>query len=88
MINIRDPNRLYNFYSQLCEIHRRSFPDQRFGQFMMNALGWINSTKKIDPFFPEEDKMLELFKQYANSHSMWYQGWNVLNRKEKSNGES
>lgn len=85
MINIRDLNRLYNFYSQLCEIHRISFPDQRFGQFMMNALGWINSTKKIDPFFPEEDKMLELFKQYANSNSMWYQGWNVLNRKESNN---
>lgn len=82
---MRDPNRLYEFYQQLCEIHRKSFPDQRFGQFMMNALGWINSTKKVDPFFPEEDKILELFKEYANSNSMWYQGWSLL-KKEKPNG--
>lgn len=52
----------------------------RMGQFLLNALGWINSTKKIDPFFLEEDKMIELFKEYANSNSMWYQGWDVLNK--------
>lgn len=50
----------------------------RLGQFLLNALGWINSTKNIDPFFPEEDEMLKLFKEYANSNSMWYQGWDVL----------
>jgi hypothetical protein len=53
----------------------------RFGQFMMNALGWISSTKKRDPFFPEEDEMLNLIKEYANSNSMWYQGWELLNKK-------
>ena len=59
-----------NFYSQLCEIHKKSFPDMREGQFLLNALGYINSTLKRDPFFPESEEMLELFKEYANSNSM------------------
>lgn len=79
VIYIRDINRLDKFYSQLCEIHKKSFPDMRLGQFLLNALGWINNTKKRDPFFPEEDEMVELFKEYANSNSMWYQGWDILN---------
>lgn len=67
---MRNPKRLDNFYNELKEIHKRSFPDLRFGQFMMNVLGWI--AKKRDPFFPEEDEMLELIKEYANTNSMWY----------------
>lgn len=77
---MRNPERLDSFYSELCEIHKKSFPDMRFGQFMLNALGWINSTKKIDPFFPKENMMMELLKEYANSNSMCYQGWNLLNK--------
>ena len=53
----------------------------RLGQFMLNVLGWLNSTKRIDPFFPEDDKMIELIKEYANSNSVWYQGWDILNKK-------
>ena len=77
---MRSLERLDNFYNELKEIHKRSFPDMRFGQFMMNALGWINSTKKRDPFFPEEDEMLNLIKEYANSTSYWYQGWDLFNK--------
>ena len=72
--------RLDKFYDELKEIHKKSFPDMRFGQLMMNFLGFVNSTKKRDPFFPEEDEMLELFKEYANSNSLWYQGWDLLNK--------
>ena len=78
---MRNPERLDNFYNELKEIHKRSFPDMRFGQFMMNVLGWISSTKKRDPFFPEENEMLNLVKEYANSNSMWYQGWDLFNSK-------
>ena len=78
---MRKPERLDSFYAELKEIHKHSFPDMRFGQFMLNALGWISSTKGIDPFFPEEDRMLDLIKEYANSNSMWYQGWELLNKK-------
>ncbi len=75
---IRNTERIDKFYLQICDIHKKSFPDMREGQFLLNVLGWINNTKKIDPFFPETDEMLELFKEYANSNSMWYQGWEVL----------
>ena len=64
---MRNPERLDSVYLQLCEIHKKSFPDMRFGQLMMNFLGFVNSTKKRDPFFPEEDEMLKLFKEYTNS---------------------
>lgn len=62
---MRDPNRLDNFYFQLREIHKTKFPDWRFGQLMSNFFGWLYETKKIDLFFPEEDKMLEYFKEFA-----------------------
>ena len=77
---MRKVERLDKFYDELKEIHKKSFPDMRFGQLMMNFLGFVNSTKKRDPFFPEEDEMVELFKEYANSNSMWYQGRDLLNK--------
>ena len=76
---IRNPERLDNFYSQFCEIHKKSFPDMREAQYMLNLLGWINSTKKRDPFFIETQEFLEYAKEYANSNSMLYQGWDLLN---------
>lgn len=78
---MRKPERLDGFYDELREIHKKSFPDMRFGQFVLNVLGWINSTKQRDPFFPEEDEMITLIKEYANSNSMVYQGWDILNKK-------
>ena len=77
---IRNPERLDNFYSQLCEIHKKSFPDMREAQYMLNLLGWINSTKKRDPFFIETQEFLEYAKEYANSNSMWYRGRDLLNK--------
>ena len=79
-MNIRNPERLDNFYSQLCEIHKKSFPDMRETQYMLNLLGWINSTKKRDPFFIETQEFLEYAKEYANSNSMWYRGWDLLKK--------
>ena len=64
---MRKVERLDKFYDELKEIHKKSFPDMRFGQLMMNFLGFVNSIKKRDPFFPEEDEMLKLFKEYTNS---------------------
>ena len=43
----------------------------RFGQLCSNFFGWLMSEKKIDLFFPEEDSMIEYFKEYANKNSMW-----------------
>lgn len=63
--NIRNPDRLDNFYLQLCEIHKRSFPDWRFGQLCSNFFGWLASEKKIDLFFPEESEMLTFLKEFC-----------------------
>ena len=52
----------------------------REAQYMLNLLGWINSTKKRDPFFIETQEFLEYAKEYANSNSMCYQGWDLLNK--------
>ena len=60
---MRDKNRLYGFYAQLCDIQRENFPDWRFGQFMVNFLGWLGQRR--DAFFPEEDEMVVYLKQFA-----------------------
>lgn len=64
---MRNPNRLDLFYQTLIEIHKQKFPDIRFGQLMCNFFGWVMSSKGIDPFFPEEDKMIEYLKEYTNT---------------------
>lgn len=62
---MRDPDRLDPFYEELKRIHKESFPDLRFGQFMIVFISWLQSKKKVDPFFPEEDKMLDYFREFA-----------------------
>ena len=69
---MRNPERLDTFYDTLKDIHKKTFPDLRFGQFCSNFFGWLASEKKVDLFFPEEDKMIEYIKEYANTNSMWY----------------
>lgn len=66
---MRDANRLYKFYAKLTEVHVTHFPDWRFGQLMMNFLGYVQSTKRRDPFFPEEDEMLALLDEYVERMS-------------------
>lgn len=63
---MRNPNRLDKFYDEMKEIHKRSFPDWRFGQLMSNFFGWLMSEKKKDLFFPEEEDMIEYFREFAN----------------------
>ena len=38
---MRDPNRLNSFYNTMKKIHRKTFPDWRFGQLMSNFFGWL-----------------------------------------------
>lgn len=61
---MRDPNRLDKFYEEFKDIHKKNFPDWRFGQLICNFLGWYVN-KYGDPFFPEEEKMIEKFKEYV-----------------------
>ena len=60
---MRDPNRLDAFYNELAKIHKESFPDWRFGQFMMNFLSWYG----YDPFYIEENKFIEKLNEYVAS---------------------
>ena len=62
---MRDPNRLDNFYAELCKIHKEYFPDWRFGQFCSNFFTWLMTVKKKDLFFPEEEQMLEYLHEYC-----------------------
>lgn len=74
---MRDAEELKNVYAEIAEIHAKSFGDMRFGQFMLNFLGWVNSTKGRDPFFPESKEFVKYAKEYANNNSMWFQGWDL-----------
>ena len=49
---MRNPERLDKFYAELCEIHKKHFPDWRFGQLVVN----VASECGRDFFFPESRK--------------------------------
>lgn len=51
---MRDPKRIHEFLSELESVWSQ-VPDWRFGQLVVNVLG-------IDPFYIEDDKALEKFK--------------------------
>lgn len=58
---MRKPERLDKFYDELCRIHKEYLPDWRFGQFIFNLI-----SETGDPFFYEEDKMIEVIKKYVS----------------------
>ena len=60
---MRDPKRIYEFCNELANIWANSASDWRFGQLMMNVLGEMASTGR-DPFFPEEEEMIEFFRKF------------------------
>ena len=62
---MRDKNRLYKFYDELREIHMTHFPDWRFGQMIINVLAdWQTKTGR-DIFFPEDDEIIQIFRDYV-----------------------
>lgn len=56
---MRKPERLDKFYKELCDLHKNYLPDWRFGQLIFN---FISETG--DPFFYEEEAMIEMLKKY------------------------
>ena len=62
---MRDKNRLYKFYDELREIHMTHFPDWRFGQMIINVLADWQAKAGRDIFFPEDDEMIQIFKDYV-----------------------
>ena len=57
---MRDINRIDKFCAELAQIWKENVPDWRFGQLIVNVIG--SMTK--DPFFPEEDEMIEVFREF------------------------
>jgi len=60
---MRDIKRIRKFCNELASVWETSCPDWRFGQLVMNVLGDMQGSGR-DPFFPEEDEMIEYFKKY------------------------
>lgn len=58
---MRKPERLDKFYKELCDLHKSYLPDWRFGQLIFN---FISETG--DPFFYEEEVMIEMLKKYIS----------------------
>lgn len=56
---MRNPNRIDDFCKKLAE-YWHEVPDWRFGQLIINVFNTI----PVDPFFPEEDKMIEYFEKF------------------------
>ena len=54
---MRDPKRIREFCNQLADIWESKCPDWRFGQLICNVID-------RDPFYIEDDKMMEHFKKY------------------------
>ena len=63
---MRDINRLDNFYDNLKSIHKSYIPDWRFGQFIMNFMGWYYNKYKRDCFYIEEDKMIKYIEEFVD----------------------
>lgn len=61
---MRDPNRLYPVYNEITQIHMKRFPDWRCGQLLINVMAWMNQ-RSIDPYYLEENDMLDLFREFA-----------------------
>ena len=59
---VRKIQRIEPFMKELTKIWKEKCPDWRFGQLISNVLNSFD----IDPFFIEEDEMLERFKKYFN----------------------
>ena len=56
---MRDSARLDKFYDTLKEYHKKYLPDWRFGQLIINFISDCG-----DPFYYEEDELIEKFKEY------------------------
>ncbi len=71
----RNTDRLDKFYDELKELHKKYWPDWRFGQLCSNFFGWLTQEKKVMMFFPEENQMIEYLKEYTGDNSLLRRPW-------------
>lgn len=60
---MRDKKRIKIFCNELANIWEENVPQWRFGQLICNVFGQM-ATEGKDPFFPEEDEMINYIKNY------------------------
>ena len=65
---MRDIKRIYKFCNEFADIWAKNVPQWRFGQLMSNVLCNM-AAEGCDPFFPEEDEMIEYFKKYFEQNT-------------------
>lgn len=61
---MRNHARIYSFCNRLAAAWS-CMPDWRFGQFIINVFSEFVSQTGKDPFFPEEDEMIEFIENYC-----------------------
>ena len=65
---MRNKKRIKEFCNELADIWENNCPNWRFGQMICNVFGEMASNG-IDPFFPEEDVMINYFKKYFKNEN-------------------
>lgn len=59
----RSPDRIEPFLQEFGRVWKEKYPDMRFGQLLYGFFCAIG-----DPFYIEDDKLLEAFKNYCNGN--------------------
>ena len=63
---MRDEKRIFPFMNEIAALWQTSFPDWRFGQVMTAFENWVKvNTSYYDLFYLEEDRFLELFREFC-----------------------
>ncbi|MCD8253480.1 MAG: hypothetical protein LUD40_16485 [Phocaeicola dorei] len=60
----RDPDRIDEFCSELAKEWKEKVPDWKFGQLICNLFRNLNR----DPFFMEEDEMMDNIRRYLRGY--------------------
>ena len=60
---MRDKKRIRKFCDELATLWENNAPDWRFGQLMYNIFDEMSASGR-DPFFPEEDEMMEILREF------------------------
>ena len=63
---MRNPNRLYNVYNYLMDIHMNYYPDLRLGQFFEFIKKKIYDEYRQDIFYLEDEELLNKIKKFID----------------------
>lgn len=61
---MRNPNRLYNVYNYLMDMHMNYYPDLRIGQFFEFIKKKIYDEYRQDIFYLEDEELLNKIKKF------------------------